>query len=206
MYTECNLTYTSDKLVAIFGIAKILEERLDDEYYARFWSSCLATELYWWPLRPLSQGDFNTYRAPPSCSWACQDYGIKSGVVFGDWTSLIEVIHCGIQTATADSTGAVIDGTLRLSCWLATIRFEWSEDPEKYTPDATFNGKIQCMKPGSIDPPFESSKLHCLSLTAGPNTFWEFRCFLIFFSISLLLGLRKANSEELHMLLSKRMN
>ncbi|KAF2247298.1 HET-domain-containing protein [Trematosphaeria pertusa] len=46
MYTKCNLTYTTDKLVALSGIAKLMEQALDDEYCAGLWRSRLATELF----------------------------------------------------------------------------------------------------------------------------------------------------------------
>ncbi|KAI0575229.1 Vegetative incompatibility protein 6 [Pyrenophora tritici-repentis] len=52
MYTGCNLTYTSDKLVALSGIAKIMERLFDDEYCAGLWKSRLHIKLGWKPSHP----------------------------------------------------------------------------------------------------------------------------------------------------------
>jgi len=176
IYTDCDLTYPSDKLVALSGIAKIMEQVLDDEYCAGLWKSRIATELGWRPLQPLSQNESDTYRAP-SWSWACRDGAIEPGYAQKDMISLIDVIQCEVQTATSDRTGAVTGCTLRLSCWLATINFEWSGNDYPFPPTRNFNGKAleRYMGPRNIDEPRRFSKLHLLPLTINPDLFQSFR-------------------------------
>ncbi|KAF1946764.1 hypothetical protein EJ02DRAFT_335075 [Clathrospora elynae] len=69
MYTTCNLMYASDKLVALSGIAKLMEQTLRDKYCAGFWKSRLTTELGWSVIgsTPFSRRvkiNSTTYRAP----------------------------------------------------------------------------------------------------------------------------------------------
>lgn len=73
-YTSCDLTFNSDRLVAISGIAQKLQHRYKDEYVVGLWKSNLPTHLLWQAVNssarvtPLTAGrkDFT----PPSWSWA----------------------------------------------------------------------------------------------------------------------------------------
>ena len=74
LYSDLRLTYTSDKLVALSGIAKLMEQTLNDQYCAGLWRERLVTQLFWicdcdeQRLRPRP----TPYRAP-SWSWASLD-------------------------------------------------------------------------------------------------------------------------------------
>ncbi|PYH88056.1 HET-domain-containing protein, partial [Aspergillus ellipticus CBS 707.79] len=46
-YTQSNLTFPTDKLVAISGVARIIEHALDDNYCAGLWRKSLVTDLSW---------------------------------------------------------------------------------------------------------------------------------------------------------------
>ncbi|EDU47621.1 tol protein [Pyrenophora tritici-repentis Pt-1C-BFP] len=131
MYTGCNLTYTSDKLVALSGIAKIMERLFDDEYCAGLWKSRLHIKLGWKPSHPKIE-----------LEW----------------------------TATADRTGAVIGGTLRIFCRLATIRFLSTKSSTSFA-TFKFNEKLlkSRMSRGAIDAPHHIAKLHFLILTMDPD-------------------------------------
>ena len=128
MYTKCDLTFTTDKLVALSGVAKLMEQGLDDTYCAGIWRSRLVTELFWigpsnkqaLALRP------SPYRAP-SWSWACLDGHISAGRPFTEESReylvpLVDFIDCNISTTTDDRTGAVEEASLRISGWLASIQ------------------------------------------------------------------------------------
>ena len=47
MYTQANLTYPSDKLVAISGVARRAQEQNNDEYLAGMWRKGLEQQLCW---------------------------------------------------------------------------------------------------------------------------------------------------------------
>jgi hypothetical protein len=46
-YSECQLTYTKDKLVAISGLAQIIQKQTRDQYVAGMWRKDLELELCW---------------------------------------------------------------------------------------------------------------------------------------------------------------
>ncbi|KAK6836297.1 heterokaryon incompatibility protein [Apiospora arundinis] len=59
-YTACDLTFPSDKLVAISGIAKMVRSILNDEYVAGMWRLHLDREILWVrspAFRPDGPGD-----------------------------------------------------------------------------------------------------------------------------------------------------
>jgi hypothetical protein len=127
IYTKCNLTFPTDKLVALSGIARIIEPALDDKYCAGLWEKYLAIELSWSrsnniqapPQRP------PTYCAP-SWSWASLDGPIRvryfSEADHNRLETLIDIIECTVETATDDTFGVVTGGSLLVSGLLATVR------------------------------------------------------------------------------------
>ncbi|KAM3532954.1 hypothetical protein MY4038_003769 [Beauveria bassiana] len=68
IYSACALTFPSDKLVAIFGIAAMMEAVLCDEYIAGMWRRHLEKELLWSrvDMQSAIPAQPQTYRAP---SW-----------------------------------------------------------------------------------------------------------------------------------------
>ncbi|KAH7119527.1 heterokaryon incompatibility protein-domain-containing protein [Dendryphion nanum] len=170
MYTKCDLTYTTDKLVALSGVAKLMEQALDDEYCAGLWKSRLVTELFW--IGPSNKQALNLRPSPycaPSWSWACLDGRISAGRPYegGSYKTLkplIDVHDCDIEITTSDRTGAVIGGSLQISGWIAFIQLH--PDPEsrwriffdgkwwKYGRDLYIN--LDCIVP--------FFQIHCLPL------------------------------------------
>jgi hypothetical protein len=169
-YTNCDLTYTTDKLIALSGVVKLMEQALDDEYCAGLWRSRLVTELFWFgpsnnqelSLRP------SPYRAP-SWSWACLDGHISPGGYYtegsyGTLEPLIDIINCDIKAATGDRTGAVIGGSLKISGWLASVQLHLDAENRWRI---FFNGKWWKDRQGFhifLDCIVSSSQIHCLPL------------------------------------------
>ncbi|KAE8449665.1 hypothetical protein EG329_007995 [Mollisiaceae sp. DMI_Dod_QoI] len=46
-YAHCSLTFTRDKLVAISGLAREIQQHTKDQYCAGLWGKNIATHLYW---------------------------------------------------------------------------------------------------------------------------------------------------------------
>lgn len=70
-YSRCSLTYSSDKLVAVAGMARFLAKRMDCEYLAGLWRRDLRHQLLWSVVdEPAAKR--HTTRAP-SWSWASVD-------------------------------------------------------------------------------------------------------------------------------------
>ncbi|KAK8073463.1 hypothetical protein PG994_004362 [Apiospora phragmitis] len=67
-YTNCSLTFPSDKLVALSGTAKAVSSILDDKYVASMWRHYLEQELLWFVQSKFGpdvpKAPENPYRAP----------------------------------------------------------------------------------------------------------------------------------------------
>ncbi|OCL11268.1 HET-domain-containing protein [Glonium stellatum] len=76
-YTSCNLTSGNDKLVAIWGIAKLVRDILGEEYGAGFWEKYLEEQLAW----RVAECELNERPAElsrnPSWSWASMKGAIR---------------------------------------------------------------------------------------------------------------------------------
>jgi Heterokaryon incompatibility protein (HET) len=129
LYTRCDLTRASDKLIALSGIASEFHRtRLsaDDQYLAGLWKSQLPNALLW-------QGATTTcsrpreYRAP-SWSWASIDGPVSMRATerqLGHWYHIFtEVLVAETTTAGNNPTGKVTEGYLHLLVLFANATWE----------------------------------------------------------------------------------
>jgi hypothetical protein len=117
VYTECQITKPSDKLVAIHGIAKKFEGISNDTYIAGLWKRFLAEQLFW-QLGPgggrkqvIGGSSYRPkeYRAP-SWSWA----SVERPVYFVNsiqGTMLIKVVETLVD---ALNNGQINSGHIRI--------------------------------------------------------------------------------------------
>ena len=56
-YTGCNLTYSSDRLVALSGLAELFEEKASDEYAMGLWN-CISEVYSHGPYWVMVQGGY----------------------------------------------------------------------------------------------------------------------------------------------------
>lgn len=115
-YASCHLTNAGDKLVALSGVARAIQNETGDQYFAGLWRRTLAQELCWMATDPRQRLQ---YRAP-SWSWTAVDGSvlftsvgredIASPTYYAHVRS-VSVIHPGGTTL-----GAVLHGTLSLHC------------------------------------------------------------------------------------------
>lgn len=134
-YTSSLLSFGDDKLIALSGIAKQRQAETDDQYVAGLWRRWLPSQLLW-HVENCRQID-NTpsvrpekYRAP-SWSWASVDGVISTGGVAEDGF-LIDILEVSIMPATADPTGLVKSGFLRLRGVLKELQIKRHEFLENY--------------------------------------------------------------------------
>jgi hypothetical protein len=131
-YTRTTRSVTSDKLVAISGIAKVLQPYFKSRYLAGLWESNLPRGLLWSvdkdQIKSVVLGP--TEYLAPSWSWAGLDHpttmppGVWGGDVYNT-TTFAEVLECGIMLKTHDEHGAVLSGRLRIAgplCLTSTNR------------------------------------------------------------------------------------
>ncbi|QGI64057.1 hypothetical protein CEK27_008028 [Fusarium fujikuroi] len=88
-YSRLNLTYESDKTIALAGVAQRMQRtRLDDRYLAGIWEKHLPLDLLWmvWPTPTIGKPRLARY---PSWSWA----SVSSQVMWdGIWSPLQSVV------------------------------------------------------------------------------------------------------------------
>jgi hypothetical protein len=126
MFTQRGLSYDTDRLPAMSGIAKAFAHVLQDEYICGHWKSNLAAELMWWspsfgdggPSRPAQ------YLAP-SWSWAGYNGAIwesaDSAVPNGDFA----ILDCYAELAHGDAPfGSVKSAQLSVQGLLCPVDLE----------------------------------------------------------------------------------
>ncbi|CAG9991213.1 unnamed protein product, partial [Clonostachys byssicola] len=112
-YSEAKLTYASDRLPALSGIAARQHEITGDEYLAGLWKKDLVPSLLWFSLDAAEMKE----RRAPSWTWASIDgpcsvkeFTKKGGKpqarLLESWTKLLG----------PDTFGAVTDGEITLAC------------------------------------------------------------------------------------------
>lgn len=96
---RCNLTYPSDKLVALSGLAELFEEKTGDQYAAGFWKPDLWG-LFAWML--MGDGARISACRTHSWSWAALKLEKNQGYVFnrcyGNYTPLITVLEVRVAS------------------------------------------------------------------------------------------------------------
>lgn len=124
-YTSCELTYPSDKLVAISSIARGFHSNAHDEYVAGMWRRHLEIQLVWYVEK--RRGRITPYAAP-TWSWASIDGNVdvqcfSIPAIYPDmtidpleWDMNVTVDQLDITLASGDPFGAVLHISLRLAC------------------------------------------------------------------------------------------
>ncbi|ESA42159.1 HET-domain-containing protein [Neurospora crassa] len=121
-YTKTSLSFPSDKLIAISGLAKLFQSLAKrDDYVAGLWRPWLEGELLWVNASPQCLGAKATTKRPeiyraPSWSWASIDGPLSTGTPMKgpDHGFKIRVEDVQLSYLTEDKTGAVTGGQLRL--------------------------------------------------------------------------------------------
>ncbi|CZR50149.1 uncharacterized protein PAC_00021 [Phialocephala subalpina] len=115
-YSASKLTFWSDKLTGISGVARRRQNAVGGEYVAGMWREDLESQLCWLTasrsLRPPAQ-----YMAP-SWSWASTAHGIQTAVKYKDIENALVAKVLGVDTSLASDNpmGEVRKGVLKLQC------------------------------------------------------------------------------------------
>jgi hypothetical protein len=190
MYTQRDLSFDKDRLVALSGIASKVQSRLEDSYHAGMWERDMIQSLLWHTGDGLDYGDRGIYTdrtgwmtseyTAPSWSWASVAAPVS-------WAPLPRLEFEGpkvsfqgavCQTVSSNITGQVQEGHLRLSgpAILATLESEemdsWSRD-DRHGPKITAfvwgqnfgdHGSFERQFQVSLDVPIE---MHAVGGTQG---------------------------------------
>ncbi|KAF4495774.1 tol [Fusarium agapanthi] len=137
-YSRLNITYESDKTIALAGVAQRMQRtRPDDRYLAGIWEKYLPLDLLWmvWPTPKVEKPRLARY---PSWSWA----SVKSQVMWdGNWSPLQSVV---VRDVCYTSEGPCHMG----DCSMSSITLQAplidakSLLPTQVTPMSVWNGNI----------------------------------------------------------------
>jgi hypothetical protein len=130
-YSRRELTYASDKLPAISGLAKEVNTILqsltnrDDTYVAGIWTGALTDGLLWMPEDPYAMRDPGFYRAP-SWSWARWDGTIVPDTADSPSVDteldMIEYVAHEVETNSANPYGTITRASLTLRASTTKVR------------------------------------------------------------------------------------
>ncbi|KAE8370753.1 HET-domain-containing protein [Aspergillus caelatus] len=124
-YTKRDLTYISDKLPAISGIANMVAQKMGDEYLAGLWRSSLISDLGWQFAYSSTAERTSPPRQyiAPSWSWASvatrQAIGYSSDRVLN---TVATVIDAGVTLKGRNRFGEVSDGFVQLRGFVRKIK------------------------------------------------------------------------------------
>ncbi|KAK4208279.1 hypothetical protein QBC37DRAFT_405424 [Rhypophila decipiens] len=137
-FASSDLTYPTDKLVAVSAIAKEMKPHMRCKYLAGLWETDLVYQLSWtgpWEaLRPKAPPYVAPYVAP-SWSWASAERPLPRLLEIYEWfhlnyipkeqpLPLVEVLECHTQLASVDDdTGQVTGGFLKLRGQLIQVQY-----------------------------------------------------------------------------------
>lgn len=111
-YSQRNLTFEKDKLVAIAGIAETIQRQTNDEYYAGMWRENLEFQLFW---KVTSGGRLSPPRAP-SWSWAAVDAPCWFPYSTGEGGKTLKVLKVDAKRTTEYLFGDLPHAELWVSC------------------------------------------------------------------------------------------
>lgn len=116
LYSKCKLTYSSDKMVAISGLAQHIELQTNREYVAGLWREGLESQLCWRRRDPRQQRP-PVYRAP-TWSWASIDGWVRYLPVSGAEQHYIKILELHTCPSGSNSLGAISQASIRVECAL----------------------------------------------------------------------------------------
>jgi hypothetical protein len=126
-YSKRRLTYPSDKLPAISGLASRIHQVTGSEYFAGLWMGNFLKDLCWERVPPNENSKWKLpllYRAP-TFSWASVDGGIywDEDTYYEDWTCHTTVLDKSYELLGTNRFGHVGNCTLELRspCFEASL-------------------------------------------------------------------------------------
>lgn len=159
-YTHRGITKSSDKLPALSGLAKVMEQRTGVEYVAGLWKSNLCFGLLWHRKRRWLVPPADGYRAP-SWSWASLEGGIsitgQSGIMGGDMEVAVEDVQTELLPSGLDPKGNLKSGHLELTGRVRTFDRRMDPNDKGYQPVVELNSTYE--KNAGIDYFFDNGEL-----------------------------------------------
>jgi hypothetical protein len=114
IYTSRNLIHTSDRPLAISGIAESFARMVDDQYVAGLWKSSLPSRLLWRVQKGSELPRPTTYQGP-SWSWTSVNGTVKLQNAYSTRKNMPEILDISFDLKNKFATyGAIREGCGRL--------------------------------------------------------------------------------------------
>lgn len=136
-YSQCLLTYPTNKLIALSGIAKYMQALMKDEYIAGMWRRYLACSLAWYVDDCIDiDGNPSTRPLPlraPTWSWLSVDGVIICMNRSIDPSELhLKVLDTKMEYMTPDSTAQIKSGLLYMQGRLRRLQIRRIDPDDPY--------------------------------------------------------------------------
>lgn len=171
-YMDSNLTYASDKMVALSGVAEEFQKMSNYTYLAGLWKECfLANQLLW--MVPRSRDSLrgqpsvrpSVYRAP-SWSWLSLDATI-AGAVSIESSLFIEILDAHTTLVDENNpTGQVKQGIIRVRGQLERVHLQ--ENPQgrgSYSICEAGNKRMGLITASFDEEAIKPSEVYCMPVT-----------------------------------------
>ena len=148
IYSRCDLTFSSDKLVAIAGLARDLSPYIKTEYYAGLWLKGFMHQLCWWVTKRRPSARLDALRGP-SWSWASvdgvvtmsqwpqskqQEAGQKYYEDRGKLQWHARLLGVSVQPANGDRFGQIASGVATITGFLGVLHIGPQNEEEEPSP------------------------------------------------------------------------
>jgi hypothetical protein len=124
-YTACSLTYSTDKLIGLGGLASTFNEFLGPRYLAGIWLKNIAYQLCWSGKR-----EKGVSYVAPSWSWAVTKGPVIDALLPIHMPSnvrQIDVLDAAVDLVSHNGFGQVNSGYLKVAGRVAAVKMEYRE-------------------------------------------------------------------------------
>ncbi|KAK4987766.1 hypothetical protein LTR50_004419 [Elasticomyces elasticus] len=153
LYSGLKFTYLEDKLVALAGLAMVMQQQAKDEYLAGIWRSELGLGFLWertgaGQSDQTDIGDRSESYVAPSWSWASMNHRVHwdDFIFFSGGRSLVSLLETHLSSADDDPTGRLlrhshitVSGRIIQTMCRFTLQFLMDKQLEVSIHDHTYN-------------------------------------------------------------------
>lgn len=131
-YSNLQLSFRSDKLPALSGLADRFQQQTGQKYWAGLWENSFITDLCWHVGEGTTVHAENQTWTAPTWSWASMDVPVTYGIdlcevtreTYGDLHALAVVLDARCALRGSSATGPVTSGFVDLNCTMLPVTFE----------------------------------------------------------------------------------
>lgn len=119
-YTQLALTYSSDRLSALAGLAMEMQPRRSGRYLAGLWEDTILSDLCWYSASPTSN---RSKCNVPSWSWASVDSKVTYPSFTGERVELTKFLNISWESEHLNTTGDPLPSRIWLRGRIASMKY-----------------------------------------------------------------------------------